>query len=542
MSNRKKLRVWLKPYWLGILWGIVLAIVNSVGVVLASLSVANILNAIIEADLDMFYRYCLISLGLFLLSILADYLYDRNSARIKANVAYDIRISGIDAIQSSSYQAFSQRKSEDYAAMMVTDLDIISTRILNNYFRLISNICNLLASILGLIYLHYSLLIATFVLAIIMFTLPGLFQGRMQVLAQNVADRNNHLLQVATHWLGGFRTLNDYDSRDLIGHHITQPTSDVKDAVIQDEYMQATVSMISGILSMLAQVLLIILTGYLSLQNIVTPGAVLSTGNLAGMIFGPLSIIINYYVQFQAGFGTLDKVEQVYRSLIPTDEPSAAINSGDAFQLQSSDLSVEFEDGRRVSIPDVQFNTRNNYAIVGESGVGKSVFLNLIAKNLNNYQGSLRLNGEELANLLERDVKDHISYVPQSTYLFNMTAKENILLGNPDATEEEYQRAVENAGLESTFASWQDGDQTIIGDSDTSVSGGQAQRIGIARALIDNKPIMLFDEVTANLNSEVAIDIDRVIAQIPNRMKLSVTHHVNEMNRPLYDEIISFDR
>ena len=293
---------------------------------------------------------------------------------------------------------------------------------------------------------------------------------------------------------------------------------------------------------MLAQVLLIILTGYLSLQNIVTPGAVLSTGNLAGMIFGPLSIIINYYAQFQAGFGTLDKVEQVYRSLIPTDEPSAAIYSGGAFQLQSSDLSVEFEDGRRVSIPDVQFNTGNNYAIVGESGVGKSVFLNLIAKNLNNYQGSLRLNGEELANLLEREVKDHISYVSQSTYLFNMTAKENILLGNPDATEEEYQRAVENAGLESTFASWQDGDQTIIGDSDTSVSGGQAQRIGIARALIDNKPIMLFDEVTANLNSEVALDIDRVIAQIPNRMKLSVTHHVNEMNRPLYDEIISFDR
>ncbi|MBS4456961.1 ATP-binding cassette domain-containing protein [Tuanshanicoccus lijuaniae] len=541
MRNVKKLWKWLSPYKLRLLWTTLLAVTDSVAMVLAALTVANILNAIVQLDQAAFVRASVLSTAFFGLGIITTYLYNANVAILNESVVADIRRASLKAFEQSGFQTFHKDKSENYAASMVTELDIISTRSLSSFFKIVSNVSNLVASIIGLTYLHISLVIISFVLATLMFTIPGLFQKRMQEMAQKVADSNSTLLVKMSHWLAGFSILNDYDAKQLLREQLTAPIDDVKAVKIADGKLAAIVSAVSMMLSMFAQIGMIVFTGLLALKQLVPAGAILSTGNLAGMIFGPLSALTVYISQFQSGFGTLDKIEAMIAQLKgqPTGQV-AQLGDTNAITIQSRDLLVTFDDGRMVQLPNLSLVGKRHYAIVGPSGIGKSVFLGLLSKNIHQYEGHLQLNHQEVNELTERSVKDLIAYVPQSTYIFNLSAKENILLGNTDISPEHYQAVVARAGLDSVFASWPQGDATLIGDAHHSISGGQAQRIGIARALLSAKPIMLLDEVTANLDRTTAHEIEKTIHAFDDRLTISVTHHLDETNQAFYDEVIDF--
>lgn len=541
MKNFKKLWKWMSPYKLQFFLILILATINALGSVLAAFSVANILNSIIDNSISSFIKHSIISGTFFIGAMLAHYLYDCFVARFKEMILFDIRQNLITSIVESNYQQFKKEKSEKYSTLLVTELDIISNRTLTMLFKIISNVTTLLASIIGFVYLHYSLLVLAFILASLMFFLPGFFQKKMQQNAKNVAENNSSLLVIAGHWINGFSTLNEYNAKQLISRKLLQPLLNLKEAKLKDDYLTAFVNLLSLFLSMLAQMSMIILTGYLAIQQIVSSGSVLSTGNLAGMLFGPLSGLVVYYSQFQSGFGSLESIEAIINDLKQSQiYPISSIDDIENCSITTKGLSVEFDDGRTVRIPDIKLEGQKNYAIVGPSGIGKSVLLNLLSKDIVNYNGELSINHLNMKDISEAAIKKYVSYVPQFTYIFNMSAKENILLANPNASEEHYQKAIIGAGLDSVFSTWPNQDQTLIGDKNHEISGGQAQRIGIARALLNPKPIMLFDEITANLDKATAYTIEDTISKIPNAIKVNVTHHLSPDNAKLYDEIISF--
>ncbi|MBS4462064.1 ABC transporter ATP-binding protein [Aerococcaceae bacterium zg-B36] len=541
MKNVKKLWKWLSPYKLRFLWIVLLAATMSIAQVLAALTVADILNAVIKLNQAAFFKATLLALTFFGVTIIVDYLHSVNVSIVSEAVVADIRLASLKAIEQSEFRAFHKEKSENYAASMVTELDIISSRSLSSFFKIIANVCNLVSSIIGLTYLHVSLVIMAFALAALMFTIPTLFQKRMQEMAQKVADSNSNLLVKMGHWLGGYSILNDYNAKNMLQTQLIKPIDDVKQVKIADGKLTAGVSVVSGVLSLSAQMGMIALTGFLAVNQLVSAGTIISTGNLAGMIFSPLHVLMIYISQFQSGFGTLDKVENIISALEETPTGKAIqLASEQNILVQSHDLSVTFDDGRTVQLPNLSLEGKRHYAIVGPSGIGKSVFLGLLSKSISDYKGTLHLNGQEIKELTERSVKDLMAYVPQSTYIFNLSAKENILLGNTNVSQSHYQEVIARAGLESVFASWPDGDATLIGDAHHNISGGQAQRIGIARALLSDKPIMLLDEVTANLDQATAYDIEKTIHAFDDRLTISVTHHLGENNRAFYDEVIDF--
>lgn len=540
MRNFGKLWKWVVPHkWLfGLI--IILAAGSTIGIVLSALSITTILNAIIDYNMSEFIQSSLISFALFVSAVVLKYFYDRSVAKLKSNVIYDIRNSVVETVEHTTYNAYQQHTPEEYASVLLTDLEIIAKKILDMLFKIIYNTFSLISSLVGLIYLHISLVITSVVLAIIVFVVPKVFQKSMQRTTSRVSDANSSLLSTATHWLTGFSVLNDVGAKQYISKKLKEPIEAAKQAQFSDEKLGAFVGLVTGLLSVISQISIIVLTGYLALTHQLTPGAILSSGNLSGMIFSPLSVLVVFYSQFQSGFVSLDKIEQIIQQLNSQVQGQNIQLNHASITIETQNVSVHFSDGRSVNLPNIKIDENKNYAIVGPSGVGKSVFLNVLCKNIEQYQGNFYLNGTELSTLTEQSVKQIVAYVPQSTYIFNLSARDNIMLGNLHASVVEYEAAVRAAGLEKVFSSWKDGDATMLGTLHQQVSGGQAQRIGIARALIAKKPLMLFDEVTANLDQATARDIEEEIYQIPECLKLNVTHRLTENNRQLYDELIDF--
>jgi len=180
-------------------------------------------------------------------------------------------------------------------------------------------------------------------------------------------------------------------------------------------------------------------------------------------------------------------------------------------------------------------------AIVGSSGAGKSTIARLLYRFYDINNGSIEIDGQNIQQVNQDSLRRAIAIVPQDTVLFNTSIRENIAYGNTEATDEQINRAIKMAHLEKFIASLPDGDKTLVGERGLKVSGGEKQRIAIARVLLKNSPILIFDEATSALDShsEAAI-VDAMHEVAQGRTTLVIAHRLSTIVDA--DKIIVLDQ
>ena len=189
--------------------------------------------------------------------------------------------------------------------------------------------------------------------------------------------------------------------------------------------------------------------------------------------------------------------------------------------------SVSFSYGDTEVLHDLTFQTVPDgmTAIVGPSGSGKSTVARLIASFWETSGGEVIIGGYPVRNIPLSQVMDYVSYVSQDNYLFHLSIKENIRIGKPDATEEEIVQAAKRASCHEFITSLPNGYDTIAGDGGNNLSGGEKQRIAIARAILKNSPIIILDEATAFTDPENEAVIQRSIGELISGKTLIVIAH-----------------
>lgn len=189
--------------------------------------------------------------------------------------------------------------------------------------------------------------------------------------------------------------------------------------------------------------------------------------------------------------------------------------------------SVSFSYGDTEVLHDLTFQTVPNgmTAIVGPSGSGKSTVARLIASFWEASGGEVIIGGYPVRNIPLSQVMNYVSYVSQDNYLFHLSIKENIRIGKPDATEEEIVQAAKRASCHEFITSLPNGYDTIAGDGGNNLSGGEKQRIAIARAILKNSPIIILDEATAFTDPENEAVIQRSIGELISGKTLIVIAH-----------------
>jgi ATP-binding cassette subfamily C protein CydD len=176
------------------------------------------------------------------------------------------------------------------------------------------------------------------------------------------------------------------------------------------------------------------------------------------------------------------------------------------------------------------------------SGSGKSTFINTLSGFLQPTSGEIMLDGQSVNNFAQQDWQKQMIYIPQNPYVFQTSLRENIAFYTPEATEEEILEAVHVAGLSELVAELPDGLNTQLGGGARALSGGQAQRIAVARAFLDKeRKILLLDEPTAHLDIETEVELkERMLPLMDNRLVFFATHRLHWMHQ--MDEIIVIEK
>lgn len=209
-------------------------------------------------------------------------------------------------------------------------------------------------------------------------------------------------------------------------------------------------------------------------------------------------------------------------------------NNTSTLELREVAYAHEKEEDSRLALSDISFSATgfSKIGIVGSSGSGKSTLVDVLGGFAIPDAGSIYVDGSDIGSLRQASWQNQVLYIPQNPYLFHATLRDNICFYTPDASDEDVARAVEVLGLQPLVDELPDGLNTIIGEGGRGLSGGQAQRIALARALLDTKrTVLLFDEPTAHLDIETELELkERMLPLMENRLVLFATHRLHWLN------------
>ncbi len=248
------------------------------------------------------------------------------------------------------------------------------------------------------------------------------------------------------------------------------------------------------------------------------------------LLYKPVKTLGTTLTNIQNIFVALGRVFELF------DLESEIVDNENAIEINDLNQGIEF---KNVNFEYVEnhpvLNNLNLYipkgetlAIVGNSGGGKSTLVNLLPRFYDIKDGSIKIDSTDIRNITLKSLRNNISMVFQDNFLYTGTIKENILMGKPNATEDELKQAIESAHLEEMIAELPDGIDTMLGERGLTLSGGQRQRVAIARAILKNSPIVILDEATSALDNESEAIVQKAMDNLmQNRTVFIIAHRLS---------------
>ena len=263
----------------------------------------------------------------------------------------------------------------------------------------------------------------------------------------------------------------------------------------------------------------------------------LTAGELATMqifsffVFGPLQDIGNIIISYREAEASLNNFKNLMDKK-PEAEPAQAKHLGPIQTLEFRNVSFKHQTAQHKAIDDISFQTQKGetIAFVGPSGSGKTTLMKLLVGLYRPHEGNIFYNGIDENNILFDDLRKQIGFVTQDTQLFSGTIKENLLFVNPTATEEELLDALNKASCQNLLVRAEKGIDTMIGEGGLKLSGGEKQRLSIARALLRHPNLLIFDEATSALDSLTEEEIGKTIrnvSSLQNQITILIAHRLS---------------
>ena len=246
---------------------------------------------------------------------------------------------------------------------------------------------------------------------------------------------------------------------------------------------------------------------------------------LAAEFFLPMRLLGSF---FHIGMNGMKASDRIFAFLdLPEAEDGKAVPEEEAIRVSMEKLCFSYEESREI-LRDVELEipARSFVSLVGLSGSGKSTIAGILMGKNKGYKGSVKLNGRELTEFSSRSILDKMTMIGHDSWIFKGTVRENLLLGKPSATEEEMKEALKKVNLLS-FIEAQGGLAMPLLSNGSNISGGQKQRLSLARALLHDTPVYIFDEATSNIDAESEEMIMEVIHELAkSRTILLISHRL----------------
>jgi glucan exporter ATP-binding protein len=393
------------------------------------------------------------------------------------------------------------------------------------------------------LFLNWRLALVLIALVAIFLTFTMIVVKKTEMAQRRVEGLNSSLAGTAQDALANVMVVQSFTRLSAEGKLF----GDIAQQVIRNQFpvlnWWALVNVMTRASSTLAVITIVVVGTWLHVNGMASVGEIVSFMGIAMLLIGRLETAASFVSSL---FFKLPALEDYFaildaRSSVP-EKDNARTLWAPRGEVRFEDVSFEYPNGGDPVLSNVSFDARpgTSVALVGHTGAGKSTAMSLLQRLWDPTSGRITIDGQDLRDVSLDSLRSNIGMVFQESLLFNRTIRENLMVGRPDATEDEMERACRMADAHEFIVRQPHGYDTMIGERGTSLSGGQRQRLAIARALLKDPPILILDEATSALDAATEARVGRALkALMAGRTTFIIAHRLSTVRDA--DEILVFE-
>lgn len=488
------------------------------------------LAAIVALNFTKFFYWSLCLLAVNLLWSLQLLMVGKMEEKSIQGMDVEIRKDITEHLTKLSYQTFHEESVGTYQSWLTNDIVMINEAGFEVLSLMISQFLTITFSIIVLITYHVSLLATTFIFVVLMLIVPKFFQKSIQERALKVSQANEGLTKKVLDSLKGYDELFAFGKKSWLVEHTSHASQKLATQKVRYAGKMGQLMGSSNGVSLISQIAILFHAGLLYGKGWVSFGVVGTAQYFAANIFAGLT-------GFTANLGELRAVTPLFEKFFAQTEAGADGASVEPLELLTGeDVSYTSQGQQRLKEISFEFAKGEKYALIGDSGSGKSTLLNILAGRLPDFSGKLYWNGQELTQREPANWLQHVTYVNQTPHLFNETILDNLALGTAFPLED-VEKVLQAVGLWEFVLQLPEGLQTVLAEDGQNFSGGQKQRLALARALLFKRSLFLVDEGTSALDASSVAVLENILLADPELTLLLVSHHLSAVTKEKFTAI-----
>ena len=533
---------YLKPYRMQLALVLGCIIVSSVCSLFPSILTGNIIDVLTGKDMGGWFgegisalvKLIVVSLALNLASNLIGVGETYLNNWIAQHISFDMRNQMYRHLQKMSQRFFTSANQGDIITRMTSDISGVESVITGTFTSILSNVITLVVAVIAMFQKNWILALVGIALVPLL-TLPTRMAGKRRWKlageAQACNDEINGILD-ETLSVSGQLLVKLFGREQAEYERYEEANGRMIKLNIREKMAGRWFFMLLSTLTTVGPMLLYLVGGILIMKydSTLSVGDITVLVALLGRMYGPVNSLLNIQVDWIRSMAMFTRIFEYYDMKPEIDDKPDAIELTDAKgEIVFDHVNFSY-DGQRMILKDICFTLHSGdcVAIVGPSGSGKSTIVNLIPRLWDPTSGRVTFDGTDVRDLTLHSLRDEVGVVTQETYLFNGTIRQNLLYAKPEATEEEMIEACRKANIYDFISGQTDGLDTMVGNRGLKLSGGEKQRISIARALLKDPALLIFDEATSALDSISEAAIQAAINPlIEERTSILIAHRLS---------------
>jgi ATP-binding cassette subfamily B protein len=534
-----------------------------------------------------FQRLNLLAVGLITIPIATSVIgiiIRRLNSTIAEGVIYDLRTQLYGHLQRMSLRFFTNTKSGELISRLNNDVVNAQTAVSDTLVGIVTNLFQVIATLIIMLSLEWRLTLLGIAVLPVFIVLARRIGLRLRTIARQAMDTNAEMNAMMTETLNisGTLLVKLFGRSALETDRFSSRAARVRDIGVRRAVIGSQFWAVLGLIGVIGTALVYWVGGHLVLQGVFSIGDIVAFAAYLGQLYGPLEYLVNAPVEFSTSMVSFERVFEIVDLPVEVDEkPNAvslrqvggeitfehvhfAYSTSDAGLLSEvtrhgsldnvravlsgstpgqADDSAPVSQARVAALEDISFVIEPGQlaALVGPSGAGKTTLTYLIPRLYDPTSGVIRIDGVDLRDATFESISANIGMVTQETFLFHDTIRTNLLYAKLDATQDEIERAARIANIHAFIMGLPQGYDTVVGERGYRLSGGEKQRIAIARVILKDPRILVLDEATSHLDSQSEALIREALETVmQNRTSIVIAHRLSTILKA--DVIFVLDR